>query len=239
MNRLAVVPALIAAAIGVLALAPASDQKKHWTLGLSEHGREIVATELGDPKAKRKILVIGEIHGDERAGTPIAERLANGPALPDTDLWIVPQLNPDGAADRTRQNANGVDLNRNFPWRWRKSGEAFDQEYSGRKALSERESRIAYNLILDVKPEITIWFHQPLGLVDLSGGDARIERRFARLAGLPTRRLTRYRGSAASWQNSRIKGSTAFVAELRAGRFSSNAQEHYAQAIRDLIRQTN
>jgi protein MpaA len=207
-------------------------------LGESVRGRAINAIELGDPNADRKILVVGEIHGDERAGTAIAEQLARGPAPADVDLWIVPQLNPDGAARRTRQNARGVDLNRNFPWHWRRAGEPFDQEYSGPKPLSEPESRIAHRLIAKLRPDITIWFHQPLGLVDLSGGDASIERRFAKLTGLATRRLTRYRGSAASWQNDRIKGSTAFVTELRAGRFNSVAQERYAQAIRDLIEQT-
>lgn len=208
-------------------------------LGESVRGRAISAIELGDPNARRKILVVGEIHGDERAGTAIADQLARGAAPVDTDLWIVPQLNPDGASRRTRHNAHGVDLNRNFPWHWRRSGEPFDQEYSGPKALSEPESRIAHQLIAKLRPEITIWFHQPLGLVDLSGGDASIERRFARLTGLPTRRLKRYRGSAASWQNDRLSGTTAFVTELPDGRLSHKSQERYARAIRELIEQTN
>lgn len=208
-------------------------------LGESVRGRAINAIELGDPNAERKILVIGEIHGDERDGTAIANQLARGPAPADTDLWIVPKLNPDGASRRTRQNARGVDLNRNFPWHWRRSGEPFDQEYSGPKALSEPESKIAHQLIAKLRPEITIWFHQPLRLVDLSGGDASIERRFARLTGLPTRRLKRYRGSAASWQNDRLSGTTAFVTELPDGRLSHESQERYARAIRELIEQTN
>ena len=204
-------------------------------LGKSVRGHAIDAIRLGDQNAERKILVIGEIHGDERAGTAIADQLARGPAPTDVDLWIVPQLNPDGAASRTRQNARGVDLNRNFPWRWRRAGQPFDQQYSGPRALSEPESKIAHHLISKIRPEITIWFHQPLGLVDLSGGDASIERRFARLTGLPVRRLARYRGSAASWQNDRIKGSTAFVTELPGGRLSHASQERYARAIRTLI----
>ena len=222
------------AAAGVLAATGDSTIK----LGESVQGRAINAVRLGDPDAERKILVIGEIHGDERAGTAIADQLARGPAPADVDLWIVPQLNPDGAASRSRQNARGVDLNRNFPWRWRRAGEPFDQEYSGPRALSEPESKIAHHLIAKIRPEITIWFHQPLGLVDLSGGDASIERRFARLTGLPVRRLTRYRGSASSWQNDRIRGSTAFVTELPGGRLSHAVQERYARAIRKLIEQT-
>jgi protein MpaA len=61
---------------------------------------------------------------------------------------------------------------------------------------------------------VTVWFHQPVGVVDESGGSLHIEARFARLTGEPLRRLTRYPGSAASWQNASFPGSTAFVVEL-------------------------
>jgi protein MpaA len=224
-----------AAALGIAPSIGEGDDGTAISLGKSVRGREISVLRLGDPNAKRKILVIGEIHGDERAGTAIAQQLARGPAPKDADVWIVPSLNPDGAASRTRQNANGVDLNRNFPWRWRHDGQPFDQQYSGPRALSEPEAQIAHKLILKLRPEITLWFHQPLGLVDLSGGDARIERRFARYTGLPARRLTRYHGSASSWQNRRLKETTAFVAELPAGRLNNAKKLFYARAIRKLI----
>jgi len=59
-----------------------------------------------------------------------------------------------------------------------------------------------------------VWFHQPLGVTDESGGDLRLERRFAALSGLPLRRLPRYHGSAPTWENQRLRGSTSFVVEL-------------------------
>ncbi|MGH3000985.1 MAG: M14 family zinc carboxypeptidase, partial [Gaiellaceae bacterium] len=133
-------------------------------LGHSWQGRPIEAIEVGNPHGT-PVLVVGCIHGNEQAGIPIAlalEKLAPR----DLDLWIVPVLNPDGVAADTRQNAHGVDLNRNFPWRWRPMGGLYE---SGPRPLSEREARIARALILRLRPHVTIWFHQHLDMVWASG----------------------------------------------------------------------
>jgi protein MpaA len=201
------------------------------TIGYSVHHRPLVAVEIGDPRQRHRILVIGCIHGNEPAGIAVARRLIRATAPTHTTLWVIPDLNPDGVAADTRQNADGVDLNRNFPWRWRPLDTPGGPQYSGPKPLSEPESRAAARLILRVRPQITIWFHQPLGLVDLSGGDPRVERRFARLLAVPVRELTRYPGSAASWSNARIPGSTAFVVELPPGRLNPTAVVRYAHAV--------
>src|SRR5204863_4653265 len=108
--------------------------------------------------------------------------------------------------------------------------------YSGSRPLSEPEVRAAHKLILRLHPTITIWFHQPLGVVDESGGDIRIERRFALLSGLPLRRLTRYPGSAAGWQNHRLPGTTSFIVELPGGTLSPTRVSRYAAAVRALSR---
>jgi protein MpaA len=208
--------------------------RRRLVIGHSMRGRSIEAVALGDPDALRKLLMVGCIHGNESAGTAIARRLASGAPPPRAMLWVVEDLNPDGVSAGTRQNADGVDLNRNFPWRWRPLGHRGYAQYSGPHPLSEPESRIAHALILRVRPRITIWFHQPLGLVDESGGDVQVERRYARLTGLPLRRLTRYPGSAASWQNHRLTGSTAFVVELPS-RLSKKAVRRDSNAVRRLI----
>jgi protein MpaA len=134
----------------------------------------------------------------------------------------------------TRQNAHGVDLNRNFSWHWRHLGRRGDQQYSGRRPLSEPESRFAYGLIRRLQPRITIWFHQPLDVVDESGGNPALERRFARLAHLPFGRLPRYPGSAASWQNRTLSGTSSFVVELPAGKLSPRRAHRLAEAVLDL-----
>src|SRR5438874_2353429 len=201
-------------------------------LGRSVRGRPIRAFELGDANAKRELLVVGCIHGNETAGIAVARKLERGAPVAGVDLWIVPDLNPDGVAARTRQNADGVDLNRNFPWRWRPLGPRGTQQYAGPRPLSEPESRIAHVMILRLRPAVTIWFHQPLGLVDESGGSLAVERRFARVARLPLRRLTRYPGSAASWQDARLPRTTAFVVELPPGTPGTGQVARYASAVR-------
>ncbi|MCW2601096.1 MAG: peptidase family protein [Frankiales bacterium] len=148
---------------------------------------------------------------------------------------MVPDANPDGVAAHTRQNARGVDLNRNFPYRWQSLGRPGDQQYSGTGPLSEPESRALVGLIKGLRPTASVWFHQPVAVVDESGGAVAVERRFATLAGLPLRRLPRYPGSATSWQNTTWPGTSAFVVELP-GRSTGGLQTRLVRALKDLER---
>jgi hypothetical protein len=66
-------------------------------------------------------VAIGALHGGHECNTyelllHILERLEAEPeALPaDVTLYVVPEANPDGCVLDTRENANGVDLNRNW-----------------------------------------------------------------------------------------------------------------------------
>lgn len=181
-------------------------------IGRSVDGRPIALFRDSAPAPELKVLVVGDIHGDEPAGMRIARRLIAGATPPRTELLVVPTINPDGLAAGTRGNARGVDLNRNFPYRWRPLGGG---EYSGTGPLSEPESRAAHRLVLREKPDVTIWFHQPFGLVDKPESNPFAARRFAQLIGLPLVRLHgRYPGSASRWQNHAFPQDTAFVAEL-------------------------
>ena len=206
-------------------------------LGYSVQHRPIGVQMVGTGVGRTRVLVVGCIHGNERAGIAVARRLDAMVPPTGVDLWVLDDLNPDGAAADTRQNAHGVDLNRNFPYRWLAAGRRGDQQYPGPGPLSEPEARIADRLVLRLRPQITIYFHQPLGLVDDSGGDPRIERRFAALSGLPLHRLTRYPGSAVGWQNHRLPGSTAFVVELPAGEPTPASATRLARAVLALARE--
>ena len=195
-------------------------------LGRSWQGRSIRAVEVGSPSGTR-VLVVGCIHGNETAGIAVAHALERvSPS--DLDLWIVPDLNPDGVAAGTRQNAHGVDLNRNFPWHWRPMSGVYA---SGPRPFSEREARIARRLILRLHPYVTIWFHQHLDLVWASGGNRRIERTFARVSGLPYHPMPQLAGTAVSWQNNTLPDTTAFAAELPAGQPTAAEVNRYVQAV--------
>jgi protein MpaA len=218
--------------LAVIALALAATAAPH-VLGHSGQGRPVVAYELGDPAAARKVLVVGCLHGNECAGIAVLDRLRRLGPLAGVDLWLVPDANPDGHAAGTRQNARGVDLNRNFPYRWRRLGGVYD---SGPRPASEPETRIAMRLIRRLRPAVTIWFHQHLEMVVLTRGNLGLQRRFARLAGLRAGYLPRYPGTATGWSNHTFPGTTAFVVELPAGRLSARETERLASAVRAVSR---
>jgi murein peptide amidase A len=208
------------------AAAPLAAPAERELVGRSVQGRPIVAIHVGDPEGI-PVLVVGCIHGNEAAGIAVAARLARESPR-GISLWIVPVLNPDGRARNARGNARGVDLNRNFPFRWRRLGGVY---YSGQKPLSEPEARVAHALILRVHPRVSVWFHQHLDLVWASGGNLRVERRFAQVSGLAYHRLPPLAGSAIDWQNHALPGTTAFAAEVPAGWPSPAAVARYARAV--------
>jgi protein MpaA len=199
-------------------------------LGRSVRGTPIVALERGNPSSLRKVLVVGCIHGTECAGITVVQLLARAQPR-NVDLWLVPNLNPDGYAAHTRQNAHGVDLNRNFGAMWAPIGHRGSLQWSGPRPFSEPETRIARRLILRLRPAVTLWFHQPQALVRAWGPSLRAGRRYARLAGVPFRALAWPGGTASNWQNHLRPHETSFVVELPPGPLTPLAARPYAQAL--------
>jgi predicted deacylase len=54
------------------------------------------------------------IHGDEPSGPLAVLRLLQENRWPETNVWLIPCLNPAGFRRNTRENAQGVDLNRDY-----------------------------------------------------------------------------------------------------------------------------
>jgi protein MpaA len=198
-------------------------------IGRSVQGRPIVAWAYGPSTARRKVLLIGVIHGNEQAGLRITRALRTRPVPRGVQLWVLPELNPDGVAADTRQNSHGVDLNRNFPYRWQYSSDpTFD---SGPRPASEPETRAAIRLVRRIHPAVTITYHQHMDLVDESGGDRGIARRYAELARMRATCLTFLPGEETAWSNHTFPGTTSFVVELPAGPVGPAALARHLRAI--------
>jgi protein MpaA len=194
--------------------AAAKVQEERLTIGTSVEGRKIVAYHRWREGARKRVLVIGSMHGDERAGTRVVRTLRSARLPANVDLWLIPTLNPDGAAAKRRTNAHGVDLNRNFPHRWKKAGRG-TAKYSGRKAASEPETKALVDLVRTVKPRTTIVFHQPLvGIDSYAAKSMPLVRALSRETGLPIRSFDCggvCRGTLTGWHNKRTPGRAVTV----------------------------
>jgi hypothetical protein len=148
----------------------------------SAQGRPLYQRDVISPNAHLRVLVIGGIHGDELSSTALVLHWV-GAAMetPSNIHWrFVPLMNPDGMliGKPTRMNANGVDLNRNFPtpnWDkeapiyWNQRTKSDPRRYPGPKALSEPESRWLYDEMERWKPNLIVSVHAPYGLLDFDG----------------------------------------------------------------------
>jgi len=133
-----------------------------------------------------RVLVIGCIHGDEFVGNRVVDILRDMPLEGNIDLWMVRTMNPDGQQLRTRQNANGVDLNRNFPGNWQNIGKPGSWQYAGTESASEPEVQSMVKLGELVKPQFVIWYHQDYFRIGPgTGHDGDVRTKYASLVGLP------------------------------------------------------
>jgi protein MpaA len=138
-------------------------------------------------------------------------------------------MNPDGTAADTRQNAHGVDLNRNFPYQWQPI--SHPTYYSGSQPVSEPETRAAIQLVRRIKPAVTIWYHQHMDLVEETGADLGVARRYSQIAGLAPTCLTFLSGTETSWSNHTFPGTDSFVVELPAGPVAPDAVARHVRAV--------
>ncbi|MGE3171656.1 MAG: M14 family zinc carboxypeptidase [Planctomycetota bacterium] len=174
-----------------------------WSVvGQSVQGRPLRATTIGF--GPRRVLWIGGIHGDEREGAIATAELpaalaAEPGALDAVTLTILEDSNPDGTERNTRGNANGVDLNRNFPAINFKPHRMF-----GITPLSQPEARAVHDLIRQLQPDLVIVAHSWRNdrFINFDGPGRELAERFSRLSGYPMRQSTDIAptpGSLGSW----------------------------------------
>jgi murein peptide amidase A len=148
----------------------------------SVNGQPLFLRDVVSPNSRLRVLVIGGIHGDELSSTALALHwVRSAMETPSNIHWrFVPLLNPDGMMGSvpTRTNANGVDLNRNFPTpNWDKEAPHYwnlrtkndPRRYPGPKPLSEPESRWLHAEMERWKPNLIVSIHAPYGVLDFDG----------------------------------------------------------------------
>jgi murein peptide amidase A len=149
-------------------------------LGSSVQNRPIEGVFLGEENPTRiNTLFIGAFHGDETISAEVLfhfiEHLQKGKFAKNTidfhknPTLIIPVLNPDGLAQKTRVNANQVDLNRNYPtpdWQEENQGTKY---YSGKSEASEPETRLVIHLIEHYQPQKIVTVHSPYKVLNFDG----------------------------------------------------------------------
>lgn len=138
---------------------------------------------LGQPleawlsEAETRILIMAGQHGEEPETTVILSRALRTLKHRSPNCTVILNANPDGILRGTRGNANGVDLNRNFPssnWSQKDTSYRWDldspdqrvQLKTGTHATSEPETQHLLALVEKLKPELIITLHAPLACVD-------------------------------------------------------------------------
>jgi protein MpaA len=166
--------------------------------GVSVEKRPIEYQVIG--RGPEVIFIMATIHGDEPAGIPIVKQLAEylqnneQGFLNGRTVVLLPVANPDGLAKNTRYNANGVDLNRNFAAQNRINNGEF-----GFTPLSEPESYIIRQIILQYKPERIVSIHQPYACIDYDGPGRTLAEHMAKYCDLPIKKLGANPGSLGSY----------------------------------------
>jgi protein MpaA len=184
------------------------------------------------------VLVIAAIHGNEPTGEPLVERLAreldlNPRLLEGRTVVLCPLANPDGLARKTRWNADGVDLNRNYP-----SVNFRPSRRNGSRPLSEPESRVIAELVQRTAPARVLSIHEPLACIDHDGPGEAIAGAMGRHTHLRPKKLGARPGSLGSWVGETL-GIPIITLELpsdASGRSSDDLWWLYGRALLAFIR---
>jgi predicted deacylase len=143
-------------------------------------------------RGKKTVLLLAGLAGDEPGGETLLEALrdrltANPGAIQGVTMVIVPACNPDALEKETRLNANGKDINVNFPSQDRESkgkGLGLDD----RRALLEPETMAVLETIEEYAPDLVISLHSSGGCIDHEGPEGlKFATLFSRSSGLPVR----------------------------------------------------
>lgn len=144
---------------------------------------------------ENNVLIIGVFHGDEPQGKYLIEKYFDNYKY--NNLLFIPCLNPDGLQNGTRTNANGVDLNRNFPTsNWGEdtsgAGENPKDYYCGKSPASEIETQFVIDIIEKYHPKLILTLHAPYKIVNYDGPATEIAQKISDIIGYPVEKSIGY-----------------------------------------------
>lgn len=156
-------------------------------VGRTVLGRPIMALHFVPPsyaQPRPAAVLFGAIHGDEPVGVyclgKLCQDLIERP--PGRDTWIIPALNLDGLAGGSKNNANDVDLNRNFAassW----VPEHRPGYFPGKAPESEPETQALVQLVDRVRARRLVALHSPYRVVNWDGSGRELAEAMAVLNG--------------------------------------------------------
>ena len=167
----------------------ALERSSKWrVIGRSNRGNKILCREFG--RGKKRVLIVGGMHGDEPGSTlaviRLAEYLKKNPGSIENRAVLIPCLNPDGLAGGRRTNGRKVDINRNFPSETWTADYEREHNNPGAGPASEPETVALMDIINEFRPSIIIQVHQPFEV--LNPGEkfpAELLMRMSETSGLP------------------------------------------------------
>jgi protein MpaA len=140
-----------AAPVAAVQPPPAAPTRVWRSIGTSVERRQLLVAQSG--AGPLRVYVIGGVHGDETEGRSVLQSLVDE-ASDAATIRILRDLNPDGTWARRRVNANGYDLNRNWP------ATNFKADASGGPApLSEPETRALEQDLRAFRPDVVVVLH--------------------------------------------------------------------------------
>lgn len=153
----------------------------------SKNNNKIELIGVAGAAGAKTILVIGVVHGEEPQGKFLIENYLNQNQLSsNNNLLFIPCLNPDGMSINRRQNASGVDLNRNFPTKNWAQVEKTSEYYGGENPASEIETKFVMEVLSEFSPELILTIHAPYRVVNYDGPAKDIAEEISKIIGYPT-----------------------------------------------------
>lgn len=148
---------------------------------LNNNTIELIETQ--NSNYKKTILIIGVFHGEEPQGEYLINRfLKTDLSGIKNKLLFIPCLNPDGKNKNIRQNANKIDLNRNFPTKnWEITNKA--DYFGGNSPASEIETKFMIEILDNFKFDAILSIHAPFEIVNYDGPAKELAEKISEITG--------------------------------------------------------